>query len=64
MQFGFVPGKDTIDAVFILRILEEYLAIQKKLHMCFVDLDEGIWQSSEESHGMGNEKEKNSRSIG
>ena len=39
MQFGFMPGKGTIDAVFILkRIQEEYLAIQKKLHMCFADL--------------------------
>ena len=39
MQFGFMPGKVTIDAVFILRrIHEEYLAKQKKLYMCFVDL--------------------------
>ena len=38
MQFGFMPGKRTIDAVFILRrIQEEYLDKEKKLHMCFVD---------------------------
>ena len=36
MQFGFMPGKGTIDAVFILRrIHEEYFAMQKNLYMCF-----------------------------
>ena len=39
MQFAFVPGKDTIDAVVILWMQEEYLAKQKKLYMCFVDLE-------------------------
>ena len=39
MQFGFMPGKGTIDIVFsVRRIHEEYLAKQKKLCMCFVDL--------------------------
>ena len=39
MQFGFTPGKGTIDAVFVLwRRQEEYLAKQKKLYMCFADL--------------------------
>ena len=34
-----MPGKGTIDAVFILRRLqEEYLDKEKKLYMCFVDL--------------------------
>ena len=32
MQFGFIPGKGTIDAVFILRRLQqEYLDKEKKL---------------------------------
>ena len=39
MQFGFMPGKGTVDAVFILRRLqEEYLKKKKKLYKCFVDL--------------------------
>ena len=43
MQFGFLPGKGTIDEVFILRwIQEEYLAKQKKLYMCFVDLEKAF----------------------
>ena len=37
MQFGFMSGKETIDAVFILRRLqEEYLDNEKKLYVCFV----------------------------
>ena len=39
MQFGFMPGKGTIAAVFILRLQEEYLDKEKKLYMCFVDLE-------------------------
>ena len=43
MQFGFMPGKGTIDAVFILRwIQEEYLAKQKKLYMWFVHLEKSF----------------------
>ena len=43
MQFGFMPGKGAIDAVFILRrIQDEYLAKQKKLYMCFVDLEKAF----------------------
>ena len=38
MQFGFMPERGTIDAVFILRIMqEEYNAKGKKFYMCFVD---------------------------
>ena len=43
MQFGIMPGKGTIEAVFILRrIQEEYLARQQKLYMCFVDLEKAF----------------------
>ena len=43
MQFGFMPGKGTTDAVFILRRLqEEYRAKGKKLYMCFVDLEKAF----------------------
>ena len=43
MQFGFLPGKGTTDAVFILRrIQEECLAKQKKLYMCFVDQEKAF----------------------
>ena len=40
MQFGFMPVKGMIDAKFILRrSQEEYLDKEKKLYMCFVDLE-------------------------
>ena len=43
MQFSFTPAKDTIDAVLVLRrIREEYLAKQKKLHMCLVDIEKAF----------------------
>ena len=37
MQFGSMPGKGTIDAVIILRrIQEEYLAKQKMLYIIII----------------------------
>ena len=42
MQFGFMPGKGSIDAVLILRRLQEYLDKEKKLYMCFVDLEKAF----------------------
>ena len=43
MQFGFMPGKGTIDAVLILRRpQEEYLDKEKKFCMCFVDLEKAF----------------------
>ena len=39
MQFGFVPGKGTVDAIFIVRMQEEYQKKDKKLHICFVDME-------------------------
>ena len=38
-QFGFVPGRGTTDAIFVIRQLQEkYLAANKRLYMAFVDL--------------------------
>ena len=38
-----MPGKGTIDAVFIVRRLqEEYLDKEKQLYMCFVDLEKAF----------------------
>ena len=39
MQFGFMPGKGTTDALFILRRMqEEFRGREEKLYMCFADL--------------------------
>ena len=40
MQFCFMPGKGTTHALFILRRMqEEFCGREKKLYMCFVDLE-------------------------
>ena len=39
-QFGFMPGRGTMDAVFALRqVMEKYREKQKGLHMVFIDLE-------------------------
>ena len=40
MQFGFMPAKSTVDAIFILRRMQEsYLEKNRKLFIFFVDLE-------------------------
>ena len=40
MLFGFMPGKGTADAIFIVRRMqEEYQKKDKKLYICFVDME-------------------------
>ena len=39
-QFGFVPGRGTTDAIFVVKQLQEkYLAANKRLYMAFVDFE-------------------------
>ena len=43
MQFGFMAGKGTTDAIFIVcQLQEKYLAKQKDLWMAFVDLEKAF----------------------
>ena len=42
-QFGFVPGRGTTDAIFVVRQLQEkYLAVNRNLYMAFVDLEKAF----------------------
>ena len=42
-QFGFVPGRGTTDAIFVLgQLQEKYLAANKILNMAFVDLEKAF----------------------
>ena len=42
-QFGFVPGRGTPDAIFMVRQLQEkYLAVNKRLYIAFVDLEKAF----------------------
>ena len=43
MQCGYIPGKGTVDAIFIVRRMqEEYQKKDKKLYMCFVDKEKAF----------------------
>ena len=43
MQFGFMTGRSTTDAIFILRQLQEkYLGKKKNLYFAFVDLEKAF----------------------
>ena len=42
MQCGFMPGKGTVDALFMARMLQEKYDRKKKLYMCFVDLEKAL----------------------
>ena len=42
-QFGFVSGRGTTDAIFVVRQLQEqYLAANKRLYMAFIDLEKAF----------------------
>ena len=39
-QFGFMPGRSTIEAIFLIRhVMERYREQKKDLHMIFIDLE-------------------------
>ena len=55
-QFGFVPGRGTTDAIFVVRQLQEkYLAANKRLYMAFVDLEKAF-ESTSKGHLVGAKK--------
>ena len=42
-QFGFVSGRGTTDAIFLVgQLQEKYLAVNKRLYMAFVDLEKAF----------------------
>ena len=51
-QYGFMPGKETTDAMFALRMLmEKYREGQRELHCVFVDQEKAYDRVLRESCG-------------
>ena len=43
MQFGFLPGRGTTDAIYIVcELLEKFIASKKLLYLAFVDLEKAF----------------------
>ena len=39
-QFGFMPGRSTMEAIFLIKqVMERYREKKKNLHMVFIDLE-------------------------
>ena len=59
LQYECMPGKEMVDAFFVLkRMEEEYRENRKSLYECFVDLQKAF---EKKSCGVGNDKERNAR---
>ena len=44
-QFGFIPGKGTINDIFIVHQLQEkYLAKNRNLYLAFIDLEKAFYR--------------------
>ena len=52
-----MPERGTIDAVFILRRLQEEHHAKKKVVYVFCGPSDSFWQSTKESAGIGNEED-------
>ena len=64
MQFGFMPERGTIDAVLILRRMqEEHIAKEKRLYMCLMDLEKAFERVLRKVLENGIFEERNTRNF-
>jgi len=62
MQFGFMPGKGTTDAIFTVRQMQEkYGCKGKKLYFVFVDLEKAFDRVLRE---MGSKEGRSGEMVG
>ena len=54
MQFDFMPGRGTTDALFVVKRIQEEYREKKKLHTCYVDVEKAFDKSSKKGDGVGN----------
>ena len=65
MQFGFMPGTGTVDAMIIVRRMhEEFQEKDKKLYMHFVDMEKAFGRVTKKVMGVGHGNEGFIRSNG
>ena len=56
-QFGFVPGRGTADAIFVVQQLQEkYRAVNKRLYMALMDLEKAFDCVPRRGYLVGTEK--------
>ena len=58
MQFSSMPGRETTDALFVVRgTQEEHRDEKKKLYMCFVDIEKAFDRDGQrDGDGVGYKK--------
>ena len=62
MQFGFIPGRGTTGAIFILRqIQEKYIGKNRNLYFAFVDLEKAFDRVPKEVPMVGFKKSRDTR---
>ena len=48
MQFGFLPGRGTTDALFVARRMQkEYRDKERKSYVCYVDVEKAVIKCKE-----------------
>ena len=64
IQFGFMPGKGTTHALFILRMQEEFRGREKKLYVCLVNLEKAFDRVKKKIMEWAFKKKSIGRSVG